>query len=104
MGEQNLEIANLDIGFSVEGLEEYKSKLQIDLIEGTSEKLNNTQTMFQVINAGWQGTSRDKFITEFNDTISKIITDLQAEYEDLQARLGEIQNNYFEQDNNLMNS
>lgn len=102
-GNNTLGIDNLDIGFSASGLEEYKATLEADLIAKTEQILNNQTAVIEAINAGWQGKSRDVFLGQFSDTVTHIIEDLNYEYEDLLERFKEIQNNYYEQDENLMN-
>lgn len=102
--EQNLGIGQLNIGFSSEGFEEYKSKLQVELIQNTSEKLKDTNTVIQTLNSGWQGKSRDVFVEQLQRTVTNIINDLEREYDDLCARFAEIENNYYEQDNHLMDN
>lgn len=104
VGVNSLGISNLDIGYSEEGFKDYKSKLQIDLIQGTNEKLEATEGIVNAINSGWQGMARDKFIEQFQQSINDIESDLQKEYEDLLARFSEIENNYLAQDQELMNS
>lgn len=99
----SLGIENLDIGFSESGFNEYKKTLEADLIAKTEEILKNQTAVIEAINAGWQGKSRDIFVEQFQNTVNRIIDDLNYEYQDLEERFKEIQNNYYEQDNNLMN-
>ncbi len=103
-GGRSLDIGNLDIGFSEEGLKEYRSKLNDVLIIQTEEVLKNVSDIETAINDGWQGRSRDVFMEQFGNTIEEIIKDLKLEYEDLDNRFTEIQDNYYKQDEELMNS
>lgn len=97
-------INNLDIGFSASGLEEYIKLIDVKLLQNIQTELNNTDTLINTINAGWVGKSRDIFLQQFEQSINAVINDVQAEYEDLMTRFSEIQSNYYEQDNELMNS
>lgn len=104
-GSRSLDIDRLNIGFSRDGIKKYRENLRDSLIDGTSDVLkNNFETVKNAIDEGWQGHSRDVFMAQLSDTISRIESDLKKEYRDLNNRFEEIENNYFRQDEELMNS
>lgn len=100
-GNTNTGIGDLTIGFSRQGMNEYKESLKIDLLEKSIEKINNTDAMMSAIDAGWQGIARDKFVEDFNQIRQKIANELLQEYNDLNNRLEELANNYLNQDREL---
>lgn len=99
-----LDIGALNIGFSEEGLAEYKTNLKTKVITDTEAIINDISEIENALNAGWQGVAKDKFVDEFAEARRQIVADLNREYEDLEARFAQLQNTYFEQDNTMMNS
>lgn len=99
----DLGIDSLSIGVSTSGMESYQADLRAELLTDTVNKLQEEyQNIMNVINTGWQGVARDRFDTQFQNTCEKIGEDLTAEYNDLEARLAELQAFYFDQDQNLI--
>ena len=103
-GSKELGIEGLNIGYSEQGLKDYRRILEDNLIRETGKVLMNVNEIESAINAGWQGKSRDVFMEQLGRTIKNIINDLNDEYDDLNARFKEIENNYITQDEELMNS
>lgn len=101
-GSTNVGIDGLTIGVSKEGMEEYRESLRISLLEDTKTKLQDVAAIQAAIDSGWQGYARDHFFEDFDQQIEKIIEDLQKEYEDLDNRLTELEENYFGQDYHMM--
>ena len=100
-GASDTGISDLTVGISKSGMEAYIQQLKADLLDTSVEKINDTSNMLNAINSGWQGASRDNFISDFNAAREAIANDLIAEYNDLAARLQELQDNYFKQDSEL---
>lgn len=99
----NLGLDALDIGISTTGMTEYQENLKAILLTETKNKLmEEYENVMSVINTGWQGVSRDRFDTQFKTMCEKIGADLFMEYNDLEARLSELQAFYFEQDQALI--
>ena len=65
------------------------------------EKLDDTANMQAAIDAGWQGKSRDDFYKDFNKSIERIGADLEAEWNNLEAKIFELADNLFKQDKNM---
>ncbi len=99
----NLGIDSLSIGISSSGMSEYKEALRADLLLSTQTKLEEEKNnILNVINTGWQGVARDRFEKQLTDECTRIGEDLEKEYKDLDARLSELENFYFEQDKSLL--
>ena len=79
-----------------------REALRMSLLEDTKTKLQDVGAIQTAIDAGWQGVARDRFFQDFDQQIEKIIQDLQKEYEDLDHRLEELEENYFAQDNDMV--
>lgn len=102
MYSDKLEIGQLDIGVSKQGMKAFKEALQLKLLTQVKDKINETSDVIDAINDGWQGASRDKFITDFANAIEALINDIAAEYTDLENRLTELESAYYDIDNKLM--
>ena len=99
-----LDISALNIGFSEQGLDDYKKQIKTEILKNTSDKINDVGALETAIKNGWQGESCDKFIEEFKVARTKIVEDIEAEYHDLENRFAELESNYYEQDKNMMGS
>lgn len=108
MGEFNntttdLGIDALSIGVSASGMEAYKERLKVELLDDAVKQIEQAYTdVMTEVNKGWQGVARDRFEQQFKTMCENISADLSAEYADLSARLEELQAFYFEQDLNLI--
>lgn len=100
----DLNINNLSIGFSGEGLANYKQELQISLLENTSEALNKTENVIAALDSGWSGQAKERFKEQLDASIVEIISDLQKEYSDLEAKFSQLEQSYYEQDQEMLNS
>lgn len=96
------DLSKLTIGFSSEGLQTYKTELKTKILTEAAEALSATQGVKEALEQGWQGMSKDKFVTDLENTIQTINTDLLAEYDDLEARFAQLEQNYLTQDNDMM--
>ena len=101
-GANNVGIDDLTIGISAAGMEEYKKNLKAYLLTQSVDKINDTSTLEAAINNGWQGASRDVFMEKFNQMRESIVNDLSKEFDDLSARLEELEEDYFAQDNKMI--
>lgn len=100
---ENLGIDSFSIGVSARGMGEYAEALKADLLVTTQEKLEEEKNnILASINQGWQGVARDRFQKQLEDACTQIGDDLVKEYNDLAARLVELQQFYFEQDKTLI--
>ena len=100
-GSSDLSIEDLTTGISKSGMEQFQEDIKINILVNISEKIEDVAELEAAINAGWQGASRDRFLKDFKEVRKAIIADLKEEYKDVEARLEEVKNNYFRQDNNL---
>lgn len=99
----DLGIDSLSIGISAEGMNSYKERLKVDLLDNAVKQIEQAYTDITTeINKGWQGVARERFEQQFKTMCENISADLSAEYADLSARLDELQSFYFEQDINLI--
>lgn len=99
---RDMSLETMTEGISVQGMREFSETIKANLLNGVTEKLYDTKGIEEALKIGWQGQSRAVFISQFQTGIQKIEKDLQTEYYDLMKRLGELMDNYFEQDNKMM--
>ena len=102
MGKENLGIETLTIGVSRDGMRTYRDELNHIVLKETQSRLDDVTDFEGAINQCWQGQSRDKFLKDFKEDREKIKRDLKEEYKDLEARLEELENQFFAQDDRLM--
>lgn len=102
IGGRDVGIDGLSIGISSQGMDEYIEVLRISLLQNVKEQIDDVTELETKINAGWQGQSRDRFLNLFEQSRNNVKDDLEAEYNDLVARLVELQQNYFAQDANMI--
>ena len=102
MGSDKLEIGQLDIGVSKQGMNSFKDALKLKLLDQVKDKINETENVINAVNDGWQGASRDKFLSDFQKATEDLIKDIAAEYTDLENRLTELESAYYDIDNKLM--
>lgn len=102
-GNNGVTIDEMTVGINKNNMDAYKEGLKAKLLTETDQKLKDVSAIQTAIDAGWQGESRDKFLREFSGVINAISEDLKLEYHDLSLRLEELENNYFNQDKNMMN-
>ena len=99
----NLGISDLSIGVSKQGMETYREEVKLEMFDNTINTIrDNFQEVVDAINLAWQGKSRDKFVESMDKKIEQICTDLESEKKDLDNRLQELEDNYFKEDENLM--
>lgn len=101
-GSNGLGIGDLSIGVSAQGMSEYVEKIRMDLLKDAREMINNVETVEAAINKGWQGASRDKFLTDFEAMRDQICTDLEEEFYDLEAKMEEVMGAYYDIDQRIM--
>lgn len=97
-----VDIADMTQGVSKAGMQTYIDSLKISLLDEVKSKLEDVGAIQTAVDAGWQGKSRDKFFEMFEKSINEIEDDLEAEFKDLNGRLNELANNYYSQDNDLL--
>lgn len=90
-------------GISVQGMRDFTDFINAKLLKGVSSKLEETKGIVTALNSGWQGESRDVFINNFEKGIKQVQKDLNTEYKDLMKRLGELMDDYFNQDKKMIN-
>ena len=97
-----VDIADMTQGVSKAGMQTYIDSLKISLLDEVKNKLEDVSAIQTAVDAGWQGKSRDKFFEMFEKSINEIENDLKDEFNDLNGRLNELANNYYSQDDNLL--
>ncbi len=99
----SLGIGDLDIGVSSSGMNTYKENLKTQILTTMSENLDTEyQNIVTAVDGGWVGVSCDRFKEQLQAEIDLIKSDLTAEYNDLDARLSELANYYYNQDENMI--
>ena len=102
VGSENLGIDSLTVGIDKKGMINYREHLRIEVIKNTQEKIDDYSGVVNAITDCWQGESRDRFLRSFRDMRERIKNDLEQEYNDLEARLKDLENMYFKQDQNMI--
>lgn len=102
MATENLGIDSLTIGVSHAGMDAYRDELKMAVIQETKELIDDYANVESAINNCWQGIARDRFLDAFEEIREKIKEDLDAEYNDLDNRLDELEYMYYQQDKNMM--
>lgn len=98
----DLNISDITIGIDKTKMANYKENLKTILLIQTQDLLRNVGEIQATIDSGWQGISRDQFYKSFESAIEKVCNDLEAEYDDLEFRLTELEHNYLNQDAAMM--
>lgn len=98
----NLGIGELSTGIDSKGMDSYLESLKAELITKTAEKINNITDIQGVIDAGWQGIAKERFMKAFETQREAVITDLGKEYANLLTRLSEVQTEYFQTDMQML--
>ena len=101
-GATDMTIDTMTEGVSKDGVETLVETMKAELLVSISEKLKATDAISTAIKAGWQGKSRDDFLDSFSKAINAVRRDLAAEYTDVLKRLAELIENYFKQDQEMM--
>jgi len=95
----NLNISDLDVGMSIEGTSNI-----IAVVDQVNEVLNNDilgepfQIMANEIQTGWQGVACEAFLGNYKKACSKALESLNAELGELKHNIGDLRENYVEQD------
>lgn len=100
--DKGLGIGTLTHGVDTAGLQNYIGELKTSLLDNVADRINDVDAMNQAFDKGWQGLSRDRFDAQFEKQRQAVIEDLQAEYNDVIARLEELANDYINQDKNMI--
>ena len=104
IGNETADLSNMTYGVSHKGMEAYRQRISSELYSEIWKKLDSVAEIQRAIDSGWQGLSRDKFYNDFIETVVKIRNDIDKEFQDLNARLVELEMNYFKQDEELTRS
>lgn len=102
MATENLGIDSLTIGVSHAGMEAYRDALKMEILQTTKDLIDDFSDVESSINSCWQGIARDRFLNVFQQTREQIKSDLEAEYNDLESRLSELEYAYYQQDSNMI--
>ena len=74
----------------------------MELLTKTADDLNTAyDTIKTSVDMAWQGASAEKFKNDLRNMIDAIIEDLGHEYQDLDSRLKELEQFYYDQDRML---
>ena len=99
----NLGIGDLTIGVSRAGMEQYREDVKLEMFDNTISVLReHFNDVKKEIDTAWQGVSRDRFVESMNKKIEDICSDLEQEKIDLNNRLIELEDNYFNEDEGLI--
>ena len=99
---RGLDLSNMTEGISVEGMQKLLNDLRVQVLQNVSTKLEDTKGITDALNAGWQGAARDAYILNFSKSIDFVKNELEAEYHDLVRKFGELSDNYFNADSQMV--
>lgn len=96
-------IEDLDIAISETGIEDYMYQLKIEILDDMGTALEaERDAIIEKVSAGWIGKSEVAFEEQLKEEIEAIEEDLKEEYKDLIARLKDLANFYYNQDEKMM--
>lgn len=96
-------IEDLDIAISETGIEDYMDQLKIEILDDMETALETERdAIIEKVSAGWIGKSEEAFENQLKREINDIKDDLKDEYKDLKARLMDLANFYYNQDEKMM--
>ena len=99
----DLNIQDLDYGWSHNGVTEYIESLQLHMLENVKRAIEEgEQNVITALDKGWSGTAREKFDELFKKQCGELQQELEIEFNDLKGRIVDLAYNYAEQDNNMI--
>ena len=99
----DLNIKDLDYGFSHNGVTEYIESLQLHMLDNVKKSIEEgSQNVLSALDKGWSGASREKFDEKFTTQCGELQQQLEAQFNALKGRIVELAYNYAEQDNNMI--
>ena len=101
-GSENMSFDGVTEGINRDAMKTYIDNLKLELLDNVEEAIDKVDDVLKTIDSGWQGVARDKFLNQFATQRSRIKDDLKKEYLDLLARLKELQDFYYKQDQNML--
>ena len=100
--DHGLGIDNLDIGVSTSGAVEYFENLKTELLTNVEQKIDEIGPITTALDKGWQGVSRDRFDSQFEEAREALKMDLRREYKDLVVKINQAVEGYVNQDKNMI--
>lgn len=98
-----LTISEMTTGMSSGGMQQYLENIKAEILTSVTEKLDTARDEInKSLRTAWVGQSEQRFETLLTDAVENLKTELKAEYNALESRLNELQNNYFNQENALI--
>ena len=102
-GSGELTIGEMSTGMSSTGMQEYLDQIKAEILTDISNQLDTArEEIIKVLKTAWVGQSEERFETLITTAVENVKTDLNAEYNALEARLNELTNNYYNQENALI--
>lgn len=99
----DLNIEDLEYGFSTAGAYQYKTQIrQKMLIEAANMIDEQKKQVKSALDTGWAGESRERFDNLFDKKCEELKQALIDEYNDLESRLNELSWNFVNQDRNMI--
>lgn len=99
---RELTLKNMTEGIDIKGMENLLEDLKLNLLEKVKDELRETDGIVNAFNKGWQGQARDMFFTNFEKAIGEVKDGLEAEYKDLVRKFGELTDNYYREDQKMI--
>lgn len=96
-------IEDLDIAISETGIEDYMEQLKIEILDDMKTALEaERDAIIEKVRTGWIGKSEEAFEKQLKEEIEAIEADFKEEEKDLKARLKDLANFYYNQDEKMM--
>ena len=98
----NLGISDLSIGVSVSGAYDYLDGVNTKAINHAIEALNNTDSVTQAFQAGWQGKAEANFENNLYRSVDVVTKELELIKENIETLVSEMIEDWAQQDDALV--
>lgn len=101
LGDGELKLTDLSIGFSINGMREFIKQLNLEAITKTQKELDEIGDIKNALISNWQGESRAKYLNSLMGGIDFMKQTLDTLETTLREQMAQVAENYIEQDQNM---
>lgn len=102
-GGGSLAITEMTTGMSASGMETYLENIKAEILTNVQGQLDTARdNINNKLKQAWVGQSEERFEQLLTKAVDDVKVELEAEYNALAARIGELQNDYYNQENALI--
>ena len=99
---RNMDFDGVSEGVQKSGMESYMEFLKFEVLDKVIEKLEEIDMIQSAIDDGWQGKSRDAFLTKLGNQINQTEESIRREFYDLNNKLSQLYQSYHTEDQNML--